>query len=126
MTMLSGCELGKTRDESTVLVGTVCSALEGPLISPIVGNGIGQLVDIADFPDANEAFEKATRVSLGQKVYWQNEATAHWGSYVPVRDCPSERGEYCREFVTCTYIDRKRVESHGKACRRTDGSWYMS
>lgn len=125
---IGGCDLGCKRDENTVLVGTVLGVIEGPYIAsnPVIGNGIGQVIDTKSYPEAAEAFEDAKRVALGKKVYWQNAATEEWGSFCPIRDTTSDRGEYCREFATTTYLDKQKVQSKGKACRRRDGTWYMA
>lgn len=106
--------------------GRVVGGAVGALIGGLIGNVIGTSMDDADRQEANHAFVKATRVPVGETVYWNNSHTGHWGSYRPVRDGESKQGYYCREFVTTVYVHGRTDKLYGTACRKPDGSWHAT
>lgn len=103
--------------------GSVVGGAIGALIGGLIGNQIGSSMDAEDKSKANVAFTKATRVSVGETVYWHNGQNGHWGSYRPIRDGESDLGYYCREFVTTVYTHGRTEKLYGTACRQPDGSW---
>lgn len=104
--------------------GRVVGGAVGALLGGLIGNQIGVSMDNSDKDSANHAFNEATRVPVGETVYWRNERSGHWGAYRPVRDGQSELGYYCREFVTTVHVHGRTEKLYGTACRKPNGSWY--
>lgn len=104
--------------------GSVVGGAVGALIGGIIGNQIGNSMDGDDKMHANTAFTKASRVPVGETVYWSNSNTGHWGTYRPVRDGESGMGYYCREFVTTIFVHGRSEKMYGTSCRQPDGSWH--
>ncbi|MFI4938149.1 MAG: RT0821/Lpp0805 family surface protein [Candidatus Berkiellales bacterium] len=97
----------------------------GALFGDTTGNGIGRAPNQSDVHSAHNGFVKATRVPIGETVYWHNKRTSHWGTFCPIRDGHSLCGNYCREFVTTTFIDGRAERTYGTACRRPNGTWEL-
>lgn len=104
--------------------GRVVGGAIGALLGGLIGNRIGASMDGGDTQQANNAFVKATRVPVGETVYWNNRHTGHWGTYRPVRDGESKLGYYCREFVTTVHVHGRTEKLYGTACRKPDGTWH--
>lgn len=114
MTVLVGCQ---TYSENTL---NGLGSREGATMGNAIGRPIG-----SDERAAMGAFGRATRVVVGETVYWQNGRTGHWGSYCPIRDGHTGyQGDYCREFVTQRCLNGQIERVYGTACRRPNGTWY--
>lgn len=140
-TVLAGCQNMSNREAAATVVGTVAGAVVGAqfghhggqvaaaavgaLLGGAVGNAIGRSADESDLREASNGFARASRVSVGETVYWHNERTGHYGSFKPVRDGHSRYGNYCREFVTNVYINGQIQRSYGTTCRQPNGTWYL-
>lgn len=138
--VLGGCQSAGEKETVGTVVGAVAGGIVGAqfghgagrvvggaigaLFGGLIGNRIGASMDGADQAQANTAFVKATRVPVGETVYWNNSHTGHWGSYRPVRDGESRMGYYCREFVTTVHVHGRTEKLYGTACRKPDGSWH--
>ena len=68
----------------------------------------------------DDAFENAAPY---QTVAWQNADTGYRGTIEPQGWYQDERGNDCREFSQEIYIDGRRQEATGTACRQYDGTW---
>lgn len=136
--ILAGCQSTHTSNSPSVLYGKIGTtkgaahyhaerAAEAPLgaLSAAYGNALGRGTDPSDHRVSSHAFEKVSRMPVGEEVYWHNARTGHWGTYCPVRDGLSQCGNYCREFVTTTHINGRAERTYGTACRRPNGTWYL-
>lgn len=138
--LLSGCESAGPKETGGTVVGALAGGIIGAqfghgagsvvggaigaLLGGLIGNQIGVSMDDNDKEKANYAFTKATRVPVGETVYWNNAKSGNWGTYRPVRDGESEMGYYCREFVTTVHVHGRTEKLYGTACRKPDGSWH--
>lgn len=104
--------------------GSVVGGAIGALIGGILGNEVGRSMDHSDKRHAHVAFTKASRVPVGETVYWSNSNSGHWGTFRPIRDGESARGYFCREFVTTVFVHGRSERMYGTACRHADGSWH--
>lgn len=89
------------------------------------GNALGRQPYPEDIRSVNHGFTKATRVPVGETVYWHSKRTGHWGTFCPIRDGHALCGDYCREFVTTTVIDGHTERTYGTACRKPNGTWEL-
>lgn len=138
--LLLGCQGVSSSETSPVLYGKVGdkpvaahyhqsskAQLSAPVntLKDVHGNALGYRAYPDDARASYQAFEKASRKPIGEKVYWHNVRTGHWGSYCATRDGLSQCGNYCREFVTTTHIQGRVERVYGTACRRPNGTWYL-
>lgn len=115
----------------SILTGCQSSvSIQSGGFSEVQGNAIGccgnSVAAQSDRREYNCAFRKASRVAVGETVYWNNHRTGNWGSFCPTRDGHATCGDYCREFSSVTYIEGRAERTYGTACRRPNGTWeYM-
>jgi len=100
------------------------TVVEG-LLGNVDGNAIGRTIAVSDLRSAEKGFYKASRVALGETVYWHNECTGNWGAFVAVCDDNSQCGNYCRKFATEVCINGRATRGFATACRRANGNWYL-
>lgn len=101
--------------------GTVVESLLGSA----TGNAIGRTINEADLRSAEQGFYKASRVAIGEKVFWHNECSGNWGMFIPVCDSNSRLGNYCRKFATEVCVEGRVTKGYGTACRQANGNWYL-
>jgi surface antigen len=106
--------------------GQAGGAAIGGIAGGLSGNAIGRYFDAYDARKANRAFERASRVPVGEVVYWNNTRTGNWGCYKPLREGHSSmQGLYCREYETTAVIQGRRQRVYGTACRQPNGTWEL-
>lgn len=106
--------------------GQVAGVALGGVAGGLSGNAIGRYLDAYDARQANQAYERASRVPVGEVVYWNNTRTGNWGCYKPLREGHSSvQGLYCREYETTAMIQGRRQRVYGTACRQPNGTWEM-
>lgn len=104
--------------------GLIGGVALGGVAGGMTGNAIGRYLDEYDARYANRAFERASRVPVGETVYWNNTRTGNWGCYRPLREGHSSiEGLYCREYETTAMIQGRKQRIYGRACRQPNGTW---
>ncbi|BCW88329.1 hypothetical protein sos41_14680 [Alphaproteobacteria bacterium SO-S41] len=68
----------------------------------------------------DDAFDNAAPY---ESVAWQDPDTGYRGTLEPQDWYQDDRGNDCREFSQEIYIDGRRQEATGTACRQSDGTW---
>jgi surface antigen len=103
--------------------GKVAATFAGAVIGGIVGNAIGKDLDDRDRELARQAeYDAWERGAAGRPVRWRNPTKNHYGEIVP--EAYYERsGSRCRDFVHTVWIDGRRQQMRGTACRNPDGTW---
>jgi surface antigen len=111
-----GNQFGKGR-------GKVAATLAGAVIGGIVGNSIGRDLDARDRELAREAeYDAWERGSPGRPVRWRNPDNGRYGEIVP-EAYYDRAGSRCRDFVHFVWIEGRKREMRGTACRNPDGTW---
>ena len=94
------------------------------LAGGLLGGYIGHKLDDRDKRMAVEAARQAFEQNhTGQASTWQNPESGNSGSVTPTRTYQIANGQYCREYSQDIVIGGEKHQSHGTACRQTDGSW---
>jgi surface antigen len=103
--------------------GKVATTFAGAIIGGIVGNAIGKDLDDRDRELARQAeFDAWEHSSPGKAVRWTNPDNGRRGEIVA-------EGNYvrgpsrCRDYVHTVWIDGRRQQMRGTACRDADGTW---
>ena len=103
--------------------GKVAATFAGAVIGGIVGNSIGRDLDARDRELARQAeYDAWERGTPGRPVHWRNPNSNRYGEVVP--EAYYERGgSRCRDFVHFVWIEGRKREMRGTACRNPDGTW---
>ncbi len=133
MIPLSGCRTQSDREH----VGSVVGGAIGGVLGSTVGKGVGRTAaivagtvagsllgrDIARKTDEARA-QKALEYNYdGQASSWNNPNTGANFTATPTSSYLNASGENCRKYQTDIYIDGKRENGQGTACRQPDGTW---
>jgi surface antigen len=111
-----GHQFGKGR-------GKAVATFAGAVIGGIVGNAIGKDLDDRDRELAREAeYDAWERGAAGRPVRWRNPSRNHYGEVVP-QGHYRRGGAHCRDFIHTVWIDGRRRQMSGTACRNPDGTW---
>ena len=103
--------------------GKVAATFAGAVIGGIVGNAIGKDLDDRDRELAREAEYDAWEGSApGKVVRWRNPDSGRRGEIV-AEGYYTRGGSRCRNFVHTVWIDGRRQQMRGTACRNRDGTW---
>jgi surface antigen len=103
--------------------GKVAATLAGAVIGGIVGNAIGKDLDARDRELAREAeYDAWERGAPGKTVRWRNPDNGRYGEIV-AEGHYNRGGSRCRDFVHTVWIDGRRQQMRGTACRNPDGTW---
>jgi len=103
--------------------GKVAATFAGAVIGGIVGNEIGRKLDARDRELARQAeFEAWERGTPGRPVRWSNPDNGRRGEIV-AEAYYDRGGARCRDFVHSVWIDGRRQQMRGTACRNPDGTW---
>ena len=90
----------------------------------LLGGYIGHKLDDRDKRMAAEAAQQAFESNhAGQATTWQNPDSGNSGSVTPTRTYQIANGQYCREYTQEISVGGEKHQSHGTACRQSDGSW---
>ena len=98
----------------------VGAALMGGLLGGAVGHGLDNRDKEMAAKAARQAFENN---HTGQSTTWQNPESGNSGSVTPTRTYQIANGQYCREYSQDIVVGGEKHQTHGTACRQTDGSW---
>jgi surface antigen len=103
--------------------GKVAATLAGAVIGGIVGNAIGKDLDARDRELAREAeYDAWERGAPGKKVSWRNPDNGRYGEVI-AEGYHTRGSSRCRHFVHSVWIDGRRQQMRGTACRNPDGTW---
>src|SRR5690606_1554845 len=101
--------------------GKAAATVAGAVIGGIVGNSIGRDLDARDRELAREAEYDAWEHSPpGKPVHWRNPENGRRGEIVAEAYYRRD-GSRCRNFVHKVWIDGRRRQMRGTACRNPDG-----
>lgn len=102
-------------------VGQGIAIVGGGLLGAVLGNAIGSSLDNAD----RAAYDRASQHAMesGKTRKWRNEDNGHHGSIVPHKGYHNEEGQYCRKYTQYIYIEGKKHQGTGTACRDSNGQW---
>jgi surface antigen len=103
--------------------GKVAATFAGAVIGGIVGNSIGKDLDTRDRELARQAeYDAWESGPPGRPVRWRNPERNHYGEIV-AESYYDRGGSRCRDFVHTVWIEGRRQQMRGTACRNPDGSW---
>jgi surface antigen len=103
--------------------GKVAATFAGAIIGGIVGNAIGKDLDDHDKELARQAeFDAWERSTPGKAVRWSNPDNGRRGEIV-AEGYYTRGGSRCRDFVHTVWVDGRRQQMRGTACRDPDGTW---
>ena len=103
--------------------GKVAATVAGAVIGGIVGNSIGKDLDDRDRELAREAeYDAWERSPPGRRVRWRNPDNGRYGEIV-AEGYYNRGASRCRNFVHSVWIDGRRRQMRGTACRNSDGTW---
>ena len=111
------------------VIAAVAGANPALIVASVVAGGllggfIGKKLDDRDKRMATEAAHQAFEQNqTGQSSSWQNPESGNSGSVTPTRTYQIANGQYCREYTQDIVIGGEKNQTHGTACRQTDGSW---
>jgi surface antigen len=103
--------------------GKVAATLAGAVIGGIVGNSIGKDLDARDRELARQAeYDAWESGPPGRPVRWRNPDNGRYGEIV-AEGYYDRGGSRCRNFIHSVWIDGRRQQMRGTACRNPDGTW---
>jgi surface antigen len=103
--------------------GKVAATFAGAVIGGIVGNQIGKDLDARDRELARQAeYDAWESGPPGRPVRWQNPNNGRYGEIV-AEGYYDRGGSRCRDFIHTVWIDGRRQQMRGTACRNPDGTW---
>jgi surface antigen len=103
--------------------GKVAATVAGAVIGGIVGNSIGKDLDARDRELARQAeYDAWERGTPGRPVRWRNPDNGRYGEIV-AEGYYDRGGSRCRNFIHTVWIDGRRQQMRGTACRNPDGTW---
>jgi surface antigen len=103
--------------------GKVAATFAGAVIGGIVGNSIGKDLDARDRELARQAeYDAWEHGPPGRPVRWRNPGRDHYGEIV-AEGYYNRGGSRCRNFIHTVWIDGRRQQLRGTACRNPDGTW---
>jgi len=101
--------------------GQAVATVGGALLGGMLGKSVGRSMDNAD----RVAYDDASYYALenGRSQSWNNPHNGNRGTFVPKRGYHDNYGRYCREYTQTIYVDGRRHNGYGTACRQDDGTW---
>jgi surface antigen len=99
--------------------GKTAAIIAGTLVGAYLGGYIGRQMDEND---RYRTYQTLEGNPTGQTSSWTNPDTGYQYEVTPTRTYSTGAGP-CREYVTEAWIDGRREEVRGTACRQPDGSW---
>jgi surface antigen len=103
--------------------GNVLATMAGVVVGGIVGSEIGRRMDEHDRMYAQQAEYAALEEGESERPRrWRNPDNGRYGEIVP--EAYYDRGgSRCRDFVHFVWIEGRKREMRGTACRNPDGTW---
>ena len=98
--------------------------IAGVLLGAVAGYALTHDVDCNDRNYAEPTYYRGLEGRVGQRYDWRSEQDRDYGQFTPTREY--RRDNYtCRDWVSTTYRDGRRLRRSGTACRYEDGNWYF-
>jgi surface antigen len=98
--------------------------IAGVLLGAVAGYALTHDVDCNDRNYAEPTYHRGLEGPVGRRYDWRSEQDRDYGSFTPTREY--RRDNYtCRDWVSTTYRDGRRMRRNGSACRYEDGNWYF-
>ena len=110
--------------------GRAAATIGGVILGGIAGNAIARDSCRNERADAyyyNRAYyDGFENPEYGRSYEWRNPYNGHYGYMTPTRDYDDGDRSDCREFTQTIYIDGRRTQGYGTACRNSDGTWHIA
>ena len=98
--------------------------IAGVLLGAVAGYALTKDVDCNDRDVAEPTYYRGLEGPVGRRYDWRSEQDRDYGYFTPTREY--NRDNYtCRDWVSTTYRDGRRIRNNGSACRYEDGNWYF-
>ena len=101
--------------------GKVAAAAGGALLGAYLGGNIGKTMDKVDRMEMQRSLETTP---TGHEVHWHNPDTGNDYSIRPTQTYYHHH-QPCRVYTTRAVIEGRVEQVHGRACRRSDGTWHV-
>lgn len=99
--------------------------IAGVLLGALGGFALTHQVDCSDRTYAEPTYSRGLEGQLGQRYSWRNSQDRDHGDFTPTRQYDDGYNHPCRDWVSSTYRDGRRMRTNGSACRYEDGNWYF-
>lgn len=103
--------------------GQALATVGGVLLGGMLGNSIGSSLDNAD----RNAYDTVSQHAMetGRVESWKNPTSGNYGTIQPHQQYVNHAGQYCREYTQSIYVEGRKHNAHGTACREEDGTWQI-
>ncbi|OGT45866.1 MAG: hypothetical protein A3E83_00620 [Gammaproteobacteria bacterium RIFCSPHIGHO2_12_FULL_41_20] len=99
--------------------GKVLAVGIGAVAGAFIGHAIGKSMDETDKMQMSQALNNPN----GKSTSWTNKSTGTIYKVTPVKTVTVDGNPYCRKYRATAYIDGKKQQIYGTACRQKDGAW---
>jgi len=101
--------------------GQVVAIGAGAIVGALIGGAIGHSMDHSDHVEATYALEHTPK---HKAHHWKNNKTGAHYTVIPTSERISLKGHSdCRNYRTIAWINGKKQQVTGTACRKSNGSW---
>ncbi len=97
----------------------------GGALGGLAGYYLGHKLDARDKEEIAKASSKAVDAEIGEEITWENPASGHHGSVMPIQEKILSSGHKCRTFHRKIVIDDELENRQSLACRADNGDWYV-
>jgi surface antigen len=105
--------------------GKAAATIGGVVLGGIAGGAIAKDIGCSDRPYAFRAYAQGFEGPIGRRYEWQNDRRTSYGYFQPTREYHNG-AMLCREFEDVHFVNGRRFNRSGNACRRMDGNWYFN
>jgi surface antigen len=98
------------------------AVIGGVILGGMLGNAVTRDIPCDDHKEAFGTYASGLNGRIGMAYQWNNPHTGDYGSFTPQREF-RRGGQICRSFSETTYINGRRYDRSGYACRSNDGNW---
>ncbi len=113
---IAGHQFGKGKGKRAMTV-------IGAVVGGMIGGNMGRQLDQEDQRRINQSLETS---SNNQKVAWNNPKTNANYEFTPINKYEGKvngQRTQCRDYVMDAWIDGRKQQVHGRACKNTRGQW---
>lgn len=100
------------------------AVIGGIILGGLIGNAVTRDLPCEDHGHAFRTYADGLNGRVGMRYSWRNDETGDYGYFTPEREFNRER-VVCRSFHETTYINGRRFDRSGTACRQDDGNWHF-
>lgn len=105
--------------------GKTAATFGGVILGGIAGSAIAKDINCADRPYAFRAYAQGFDGPIGRRYEWQNDRRSSYGYFRPTREYHNG-AMLCRDFDDEHFVNNRRFDHSGTACRHMDGNWYFN